>query len=561
MLQAARAIASGQVVAVKGTGGFLLAVDAADGEAVERLRARKHRPHKPFAVMVRDLAWAEEVAAVGPRDREWLQAPERPILLLPKRRSRIAEAVAPHLSDIGIFLPSNGLQVLLLREGPPLQVMTSGNFSGAPIAREDPDGRRMLGVLADGVLLHDREIRSAADDSVFRGSSSGPIPIRRSRGFVPLPIPLPFSSPPVLALGGNEKNTICLASGKEAFLSQHLGDPDEPIAWERLLEAVERLQRFTGIRPRAVAHDLHPDFRTTRWAIQSGLPCIPVQHHHAHVAGCLAEHGVVDETALGVAFDGTGLGSDGALWGGEFLLAGFGIFRRLAHLPPLPLAGGEAAIREPWRVGLAALRYAGEQADLLRPIEPSRLRGVQALLDDEAAHPLSTGAGRWFDAVAALCGFSGRISYEGQAAAQLESLASDLPVDPYPFDLEEESVDLRPTVRAIARELRAGVGLPLVAARFHETVARIIEGFCLVFRRLHGPSTVALSGGAFQNRLLLERTTELLESHAFRVLSPKSVPPNDGGLSFGQAAVAGQELLIHRNLYEAGSADVSRDTG
>lgn len=540
----------GRIVVVKANGGFHLAVDARNEEAVQRLRRRKQRPHKPFAVMARDLDWVERAAWSTPEERAFLERPERPILLLPRRSEEVAPSVAPGLADLGLFLPSSGLQLLLLGEGPPLQVMTSANLSREPTIREDAEALEMLRVLADGVLLFERPIVEHSDDSVFRSSAEGPIPIRRSRGFVPKTIELPFDSPPLLAVGGQEKNTVCLAEGREAHLSQHVGDLESAGAFERFLEDIERMKARTGIRPVAVAHDLHPDYRSTRWAQGTGLPCVAVQHHHAHVGAVLVEHGFAEtEAVIAAVFDGTGLGDDGTLWGGEFLLASYGGSRRLGHLRPLALAGGHAAIRNPWRLGLAAILDAGVSHDLQQQRTDPAYAALALRLSRGDPFPRSSGAGRWFDAVAALLGVRQRVSYDGQAPAELESIATSAPVDAYPFELQAGDpfqIDLRPTIRAVVADVSTGSPDSITSARFHETMARAIEAGCHLARAQSGVNTVVLGGGCFQNRLLLQRAKERLETAGFFVLCAREVPQNDGGLSLGQAAVAAQRLLSSR---------------
>lgn len=551
---AVRALAGGRIVAVKGVGGFVLAVDATEAAGVARLRERKRRPHKPFAVMVRDLAHAERIAELDDAARAALVSPARPVVLMPARRgSPLAAGIAPGLSDVGVFLPPTPLQHLLLAEGPPYQVMTSGNVAEEPIARENGEARGKLAGIAEGFLFHDRPIHTRADDSVVRAAGAGRggvVPIRRARGFVPEAIPMPVDGPPVLAVGAEWKSTVCVSRGGQAVVSQHVGDLDHPDAVAFFEETIEKLVRLLGVRPEAVAHDLHPDFRSTRWALASGLPAFPVQHHHAHVAACMTEHGRA-ERVLAVAFDGTGYGPDGTLWGGELLLADLRGFHRLAHLRPLPLAGGEAAIREPWRIALACLQDAGEEDDLLHRVDERRRRAVGRLLQAGLATVTATGAGRWFDAVAALCGLgqgnSDAISYEGQAAAELEALAAGQPaeVEPYAHSLGNGralEIDLRPAIRGIARDLRAGASPALVSARFHETLARAAADACVIARDGGAPAVVALTGGCFQNRRLLARATDLLEARRFEVLSHRKVPPNDGGLSLGQAAVATARL-------------------
>jgi hydrogenase maturation protein HypF len=424
--------------------------------------------------------------------------------------------------------------------------MTSGNHSDEPIARDDPEADERLTGIADLVLTHDREIHARIDDSVFRWSPGGARPIRRARGFVPAPIPLPQAGPPVLAVGAELKATVCLARDGRAFLSPHLGDLSNADALAFFEETIAKLEHLLSIEPRAVAHDLHPDYGSTRWALASGLRRIPVQHHHAHVAACLAEHGRAGP-AIGVAFDGTGCGLAGDLWGGEILAFDLDGFRRLAHLRALALPGGEAAIRQPWRLACAALLDAGEPLDLLDRVPRSRVEAAAALVARGIAAPRSTGAGRWLDAVAALCGLRDAVSYEGQAAVELEAVAAPGAWDPYPFDVGlgpdgADEVDLRPAVRALAAALRGGEGVAAVSARFHESLARAALTACLRARDATGLGLVALSGGCFQSRLLSGRCAALLGAAGFEVLEHRQVPPNDGGIALGQAAIATRRL-------------------
>ena len=536
---AAAALADGAIVAVKGAGGFALAVDATIEAAVARLRRRKRRPHKPFAVMVRDAGLAAELVVLDEAARRLLVAPARSIVLAPARGGELAPSVAPGLTDLGVYLPPTPLQHLLLRDGPAVQVMTSGNLADEPIACRNAEARARLATVADVFLVHDREICARADDSVVRAAAPAVIPIRRARGVVPAAIALPVAGPPVLAVGGHERNTVCLAHAGRAVLSPHLGDLDHPDAVAAFADAIARLEALLGVRPQVVVHDRHPDYRSTRWALASGLPCVAVQHHHAHVAACLAEHGR-SERVTGVAFDGTGLGDDGTLWGGEILDADLAGAARVASLRPLALVGGEAAIRAPWRLAAAALRDAGESLDLLRDVAPAERARVAALLATDLP-PRAHGAGRWFDAVAALLGLGGAISYDGQAAAQLEAVAG--PADAAPFELALSTtwpgeLDLRPAIRELVRELRRGTAAAVLAARFHATMARAIVLAC----RRAGRSTVVLTGGCFQNRRLLAGAVAGLTADGFEVLTHQQVPPNDGGLALGQAAIASARL-------------------
>jgi hydrogenase maturation protein HypF len=532
---AANAIVEGAIVAIKGAGGFVLASDATNERAVVRLRERKRRPHKPFAVMGRSLEELERVAVLDDAARELVASRVRPIVIAPARAGVLAMSVAPGLGDVGVYLPPTPLQALIAHDGPALQVMTSGNLAEEPIARTDDEALARIAGVADLFLVHDREVHSRADDSVVRSCRGGAIPMRRARGYVPDAIALPLAGPPLVAVGGHECNTVCFVRDGRAVLSQHVGDLDHPASDAFFREAIAYLTTLLGAAPEAVAHDLHVDYRSTQWALESGLRAIAVQHHHAHVAACLAEHGRT-ERVTGVAFDGTGLGDDGALWGGEILLADLAMSRRRGRLRPLALVGGEAAIREPWRLAAAALVDAGEPLDLLPHVPAARRDGVHALLaTDLIVH--ATGAGRWFDAVSALLGTASDISYDGQAAAQLEALARGERGEPFDLELttgDPFEIDLRPAIREIARQLRRGMDRAVLAARFHATLAAAIRLACL---RADRP-TVALTGGCFENRRLVEETSALLAADGFEVLCHRRVPCNDGGLALGQAAIA-----------------------
>jgi hydrogenase maturation protein HypF len=504
--------------------------------------------------MARTLEALERVVALDAPARAALLAPARPIVLAPARVGNgVAPDVAPGLGELGVFLPSTPLQHLLLGDGPPLLVMTSGNLSDEPIARTDAEALAHLIGVADAFLLHDREIHTRADDSVVRVTAGEARVVRRARGLVPDAIALPFDGPPVLAVGGELRATICVTRGREAILSQHLGDLDHAGTFDFFTETAGKLAALAGAAaaPRAVAHDLHPDYRSTRWAQARGLAAVAVQHHHAHVASCLCEHGRTGPV-LGVAFDGTGLGSDGTLWGGEILHADLGAFRRLGHLRPIALPGGEAAIRQPWRLAAAALRDAGLPLGPLGAragVAAERLDAVARLCDSPRLAPRATGAGRWFDAVAALCGVRAEISYDGQAAVELEAAAAPAARSgacrPYPVLLQPGApfvIDLRPAVRAMADDLARGAGAAVVSARFHATLAHAVAQACAHARAAGAPGTVALTGGCFQNRLLAEATRDQLEALGFEVLLHRRVPCNDGGLALGQAAIASFRL-------------------
>lgn len=548
--QACSLLGEGAIVAIKGVGGYALAVDATLGPAVARLRQRKRRPHKPLAVMARSLAEAERIVELDEPARRALTSPARPIVIAPRRPGDpLCAEIAPGMADIGIMLPPSPLQQLLVDGGPSLLVMTSGNRSSEPIAISEAEAEARLGDVADAIVSHDRVIHSRADDSVVRAMAGGVMPMRRARGFVPATLDMPdcpLDVPDILAVGAQQNNTVSVVCNGRVLPSQHIGDLSVArtrFAFERVLGD---LMDLSGAAPLAVAHDLHPNYASTLWAQSSGLECLAVQHHHAHVASCMVDNGVA-EPVLGVVLDGTGYGDDGTLWGGEILWADLRSYRRLGHLRQLALVGGEAAIRFPWRMAVAALCDADESLDWLdcaAPEEIARVRSVIAGGSPRLLTPTS-GAGRWFDAVAVMCGAGRHTSYDGQAPAELEAMAQSAPerVAPYPFEVDRSgagplAIDLRMAVRAIAREVQAGSDRARIAARFHETMAAACAAACRSARADGAPGTVVLSGGCFQNRRLLVRARALLEQDGFQVLVHRTIPPGDGGISVGQAAIA-----------------------
>jgi hydrogenase maturation protein HypF len=544
---AAGLLLDGRVVAVKGLGGYHLAADAASEPAVAALRARKHREDKPFAVMVADLEAAGRLAAVDPVEAAMLAGPRRPIVLLRRRAAApLAAAVAPGNRFVGLMLPYTPLHHLLLAEaGHPL-VMTSGNVSDEPIAYQDADALERLGGIADAFLLHDRPIHVRADDSVVRAFAGRELPIRRSRGYAPQPLGLPWPFPrQVLACGAELKSTFCLAKGGHAFLSHHVGDLENYETLRSFTEGIEHFGRLFDLAPEVVAHDLHPEYLSTKYALErEGAELVGVQHHHAHVAACLADNGEPGPV-LGVAFDGLGYGEDGTVWGGELLLADLAGFERAGHLAQVPLPGGAAAIREPWRMAAAHLDAAypgGAPAGLaVAERNAGRWERVLALARSGVRSPATSSAGRLFDAVAAILGVRDAVNYEGQAAVELEQLADPDEQGAYRAGVEGD----RPLrvlggdlVRAVVEDLLAGADPAVVAARFHNGVALAVVEACAALRERTGLATVALSGGVFQNLLLLGRVVAWLEARGFRVLTHSRVPPNDAGISLGQAAVA-----------------------
>lgn len=541
------ALGRGEAVAVKGLGGFHLACDATSEAATERLRLRKRREAKPFAVMVKDLEEARRLAELTALDEELLSGPERPIVLVPRRGgSALATAVAPGLPLVGLMLPYTPLHHLLLaRFGRPL-VMTSGNLSDEPIVHRNDDALGRLKDVADQVLLHDREIASPCDDSVVRSAAGGPVLLRRSRGFVPLPVPL--SRPvgrPVLACGAHLKNTCCLAVGDSAYLGPHIGDLETLEAWDFFREAIDRMERFVGVVPEVVAHDLHPDYQSTRYALERPEAKVAVQHHHAHLASALAEHG--RDEALGVIYDGTGLGTDGTAWGGEILLGTLESFERIATFRALSLVGGEQAIREVWRLALALLddAYDGEppleRLALFRDLDRRQVELVHGLLRRRVNSPLAHGVGRYFDAFGALALGRQVSRFEGDVALAFGELGGAQVVPGYPFridwDREPWEIDLRLAARAAVEDMVNGRSAAHLSARLHATVVAATEAAVRAFVHYGRPVPVVLSGGCFANPLLVAGLLQRLDGE-LEVLVQRRVPPGDGGLALGQAVVA-----------------------
>jgi hydrogenase maturation protein HypF len=552
---AAARLRDGAVVAVKGLGGYHLAADAASEPAVAGLRARKHREDKPFAVMVADLAGARALCRVDPAEEAMLASPRRPIVLLRRgpegAGTAVAPSVAPGNRSLGVMLPYAPLHHLLLAEvGRPI-VLTSGNVSDEPIAYLDGEAVERLGGIADWFLTHDRPIHVRADDSVVRAFRGRELPLRRSRGFAPQPLGLPWPFPRhVLACGAELKHTFCLAKGGHAFVSHHIGDLENYETFRSFTEGVGHFRRLFAVEPEVVAHDLHPEYLSTKYALElDGVELEGVQHHHAHVAACLADNGEPGPV-IGVAYDGLGYGADGTIWGGELLVADLEGFRRAGHLEVVAMPGGAAAIREPWRMAAAWLgaAFGGQVPERLAVVGRNldRWEQVAALARSGTASPTTSSAGRLFDAVSAILGVRDAVNYEGQAAVELEQLADPAEAAAYPARIGGAGNDGAPLlvggrdlVRAVVEDLDAGVPAPLIAARFHNGLAEATVAACQAVRDATGLEAVALSGGVFQNLLLLTRTVARLELEGFRVLVHSRVPPNDAGISLGQAAVAG----------------------
>ncbi|HVB61556.1 MAG TPA: carbamoyltransferase HypF [Ktedonobacteraceae bacterium] len=569
ILEAAQRLAVGEILAIKGLGGYHLACDALHVQAVQRLRQRKQREAKPFALMVPDLATARLLCLVSKAEAALLQSRRRPIVLLRQHPTcPMAPAVSPAYNTLGIMLPYTPLHHTLLRAFAEAiepgriaaLVMTSGNLSDEPIAYQDQDARVRLAAIADGMLGHDRTIHMRCDDAVVRVCAGGEQLFRRSRGYAPEPIPLSFDFPtPVLACGAHLKNTFCLGKGRQAFISHHIGDLENLETLTSFREGITHFQRLFDIEPRAVVYDLHPEYLATKYALDTDIPRkIGVQHHHAHIASVLAEHGLAGPV-IGVAADGTGYGSDGAVWGCEIMTADLVDFQRLMHLAYIPLPGGEQAVHQPWRVAAAYLAQSYGDAFLeldipfVRQLDRSKWRVLAQMIAKKLNSPQTSSLGRLFDAVAALIGLRDNVIYEGQAAIELEQAADSYrgKLESYPFSIEDQMpaiLDVTPMIRAIVSDLQQNVPLAQIAGRFHCSIADLLANACYKAREQSELNMVALSGGVFQNQLLLEQLITRLEAMTFQVLINRRVPPNDGGISLGQAAIAAARLRLETSM-------------
>ncbi len=555
--EAAAGLAAGLVVAIKGLGGFHLAVDATNSAAVALLRERKRRVEKPLAIMVPSLEAVGEYCEVTAAAAEALRSTQRPIVLLPKRPScEIAENVAPRNRELGVFLPYTPLHHLLFAEGGfRALVMTSGNLSEEPIAINNREAVDRLQALADCFLVHDRPILLRCDDSVVRITGGKSRQLRRSRGFVPVPVFLKKELPSILAVGGELKNTICLTKGKHAFLSQHIGDLENLESYRFFEEAVEHLQRILEIKPEVIAYDLHPGYFSTKWArSRKGVRLVGVQHHHAHVASCMAENHLEGEV-IGIALDGTGYGTDGHIWGGEVLIAGYEGFRRGAHFDYVPMPGGDRAIREPWRMAVAYLHqhFGREFAKLKLPcgaaVEPSQIELVVRMIEQDLNSPKTSSCGRLFDAVAALVGIRSRVNYEAQAAIELEmTIAQDGDDTAYPIDLVVQNgirvMHTRRLFEQILADLDSELPVATISRRFHNTLIAVFTSLAESLRRESSLGRVCLSGGTFHNAYLLTGLQKRLSESGFEVFVQSQVPAGDGGLSLGQAIIAAHQLKV-----------------
>ncbi len=553
LLYTCDAIRRGQIAAVKGLGGFHLMVDARDEEAIARLRSRKHREEKPLAVMAPDLAAAKKLCTLREIEERLLLAPEAPIVLLRRlENDNLAPSVAPGNPNLGILLPYTPLHHIIMRElGFPI-IATSGNLSDEPICIDEREALYRLAGIADLFLVHNRPIRRHVDDSVARVVLGREMLLRRARGYAPFPILLPYTGPAVLATGAHLKNTIALAVGEDVFLSQHIGDLDTPEAYKAFVSVTGDLCEMYDIQPARTACDLHPDYRSTQFALSSGGTVTQVQHHSAHILSCMAEN-EIESAVLGAAWDGTGYGTDGTIWGGEFLVVENGTFQRVAHLRTFPLPGGDVAARQPRRSALGLLfEMEGEQAFdrmgrfLPCPFEPGELQSLERMLSRGVNTPRTSSVGRLFDAVASLCGLHQVCSFEGQAAMELEfTIEESHPTEPeYPFEFHHQTgegpliLDWEPMVRAILDDVNTRMAVGRIAGRFHNTLAAMIQAVAVKM----GLHKVVLSGGCFQNKVLTTLTVTRLSASGFHPYWHQRVPPNDGSIALGQVMAARANL-------------------
>jgi hydrogenase maturation protein HypF len=568
--EARRMLGAGGIIAVKGLGGFHLACDATNASAVVELRRRKLRVDKPFAVMVVDIDEAQLQCIVSQPERDLLESAARPIVLMRRHpRSSIAPETAPSQDWLGMMLPYTPLHHLLMERAqgfPRTLVMTSGNLSEEPIATDNQEARQRLAGLADAFLMHNRDIHVRCDDSVVRVlpppvaapaadslevTPAAIYPQRRSRGYVPYPVRLPWQAESVLAVGGELKNTFCLTNRNYGFMSHHVGDLENYETLRSFEAGISHFEALFRVAPKAIAHDLHPDYLATRYALRraglEGIEAIAIQHHHAHVAACMAENGLDgSRRVIGVAFDGTGYGVDGAIWGGELLSADYNGFERSLHLRYFPLPGGDAAIKHPARVALALLWSLGFEWDdklmAVQEFSAAERATLRAQLERRINTPFTSSMGRLFDAAASLCGVRQRVNYEAQAAMEFEALADGDERGAYPFDVGEGELDMKPGVAGMLEDLHGRVPVPTISARFHNGIANMVVSAAVHLRASTGSDQVVLSGGVWQNITLLRRTLSLLQDHKFQVYLHHEVPTNDGGLSLGQAAIASSRL-------------------
>ena len=553
ILEVCSLLRDGKIIAIKGLGGYHLACDALNPDAVHRLRLRKYREYKPFAVMVRDIETAKRLCYVNKDEEKLLKTTIRPVVLLRKRPDcPVAEDVAPYQKYHGIMLPYTPLHHLIIAESGLVLVMTSGNVSSEPIVYRDKEAFNRLKNIVDFYCIHNRDIHIRTDDSVSRIWRGNEIVLRRARGFAPFPFLLNFNfKERILACGAELKNSFCLARDNFVFMSHHIGDLENLETLTSFEEGIEHFKRIFNIEPKLIAYDLHPEYLATKYALSlQDIPKIGVQHHHAHIVSCMIDN-EIDGEVIGVSFDGTGYGTDGKIWGGEFLICDYGGFERVGHLEYTPLPGGEKAIKEPWRIAASILYkiFDNNMFDLdinfVKELDRNKWAIIKKMIDKGINSPMSSSMGRLFDAVSALVGIRKKIYYEGQAAIELEMVAGE-EASGYQFDLQELEdhtlILIEPMFRGIVSDLERGVGVESISSKFHNTIAKIILNMCLETKKTSELDRVALSGGVFQNRLLLENTYVLLNKNNFKVFTQQRVPPNDGGIALGQVVIANEQI-------------------
>ncbi len=539
---------AGYILAIKGLGGFHLVVDAQNQAAVATLRKRKRREEKPLAVMSANLESIRQYARITKKEERLLQSQQRPIVLLEKNQKfNLAEGVSPNNRTIGVMLPYTPLHYLLVDGAFTALIMTSANLSEEPIAIDNEDAFKRLAGIADFFLVHDRDIYLRSDDSVVRVVNQCPRFIRRSRGYVPVPVFLKHQVKPVIACGAELKNTICLTRGSEVFLSQHIGDLENLATFDFFELTIAHLKRILSIEPEIVAYDMHPDYLSTRYALdQDHLDQIAVQHHHAHIVSCMAEN-QVSEPVLGLSFDGTGYGTDGGIWGGEVLLVRYDGFERLAHMAPTPMPGGAAAVKEPWRMAISYLHktygtdFQNRKLALLEGLNPNQISIATQMIEKGVNAPQTSSLGRFFDGIAALMNIRSTVAFEGQAAMELEMLARGLNENIYEYawlSRKGYQIDPRPIIQGVVKDVEKGRSHATISGKFHATLIKLFSDLCQVLKKKTGISQVALSGGCFQNAILLKGLTQELKVKGFQVLTHDKVPANDGGICLGQAIIA-----------------------
>jgi len=568
ILKTRRLLRKGAIIAIKGLGGFHLACDASDPVAVSRLRRRKGRVDKPFAVMAANMDALKSICEVNHHERELLTGHIKPIVLLQRKTTNtskgflICDGVAPNLDSLGTMLPYTPLHHLLINQTDPILmkepvpsvlVMTSGNLSEEPIATGNKEALERLSPLADAFLLHDRDIHIRCDDSVVKADKEDVIHLRRSRGYAPYPVQLPFKIKQSLAVGGELKNTFCLGRDQYAFLSHHIGDMENAETYESFEQGVRHLSHIFRVEPELLAHDLHPNYFTTCYAKKSDIPKIGVQHHHAHIASCMADHGLDNRHVIGLSFDGTGYGTDGAIWGGEVLLASYLDFERFAHLEYLPLPGGDSAIRYPWRIAIGYAHALGidiENLPFMKNIEHQAVNILRQQIDRKINTPITSSMGRLFDAVASLIGIRNNVTYEAQAAIEMEKTSKPFihSAEAYPY-LIDETIQVKNLLTAIVQDVCDSESVGMIGARFHKTIAEIAIDACQQARTKTSLNELALSGGVWQNQILLDLVRDRLKKEDFVVYFHKQVPANDGGLALGQAMIANFQAF-HRKERE-----------